>query len=143
MPFERILVAVDFSDVSDRALEHALELAASLGAKVTVVHAYQIPIYDFPDGTIVPSAEHASAIAEAAQRHMDAMIARHKDRGVPLDAVLRQGAPADEILAVAKERGHDLIVIGTHSRGPFGRAFYGDVAMHVQRAATLPVLTFH
>ena len=143
MPFARILVAVDFSEVSERALEHALELAKKLGAEITVMHAYQIPIYDFPDGTIVPSAEHAARIADASQRHMDAMIARHGGTGVKLDGLLRQGGPADEILAVAKERNPDLIVLGTHARGAVGRAFYGDVALHVIRAATQPVLTFH
>lgn len=143
MPFARILVAVDFSDVSERALDHALELATKLHASITVMHAYQIPIYDFPDGTIVPSAEHAARIADAAQRHMDAMVDKRRDKGVAIEALLRQGPPADEILAVAKERSPDLIVLGTHARGPFGRAFHGDVALHVIRAATLPVLTFH
>jgi nucleotide-binding universal stress UspA family protein len=143
MPFERILVAVDFSEVSERALEHALELAEKLGAEVTVLHAYQIPIYDFPDGTIVPSAEHAARIADASQKHMDAMIAKHRERGVKLAGMLRQGPPAEEILAAAKELGPDLLVLGTHARGPLGRAFYGDVAVAVIRAATLPVLTFH
>lgn len=143
MPFERILVAVDFSDVSERALGHALELASTLSAALTVVHAYQIPVYDFPDGTIVPTAEHASAIADAAQRHMDAMIARYRDRGVALEAVLRQGSPADEILAVATQCKADLIVIGTHGRGALGRALHGDVALHVIRNATQPVMTLH
>ncbi len=143
MPFERILVAVDFSEVSVRALEQALDLATKLGASATVMHAYQIPIYDFPDGTIVPSADHAARIADAAQKHLDAMIARHRDDGVAIEGLLRQGSPAEEILAVAADRGPDLIILGTHARGAVGRAFYGDVALHVIRTATAPVLTFH
>ena len=61
-----ILVAVDFTETSDRALTYAVELANRLGASITILHAYQIPVFGFPDGAYITAAEVAAQISTAA-----------------------------------------------------------------------------
>jgi nucleotide-binding universal stress UspA family protein len=136
----RILVPHDFSDRADRALDYATALAARLGAAVTVVHAYETPVYGFPEGRAV-SAEIAGHIAAAARGALDALAQRTKPAGVDVSFVLRQGTAWSEIQAVAKEIDADLVVIGSHSRSGLARALLGSVAEKVVRTAPCPVLT--
>jgi nucleotide-binding universal stress UspA family protein len=137
---QRILVPHDFSDTATRALDYATGLAARLGAAVTVVHAYEIPVYGFPEGPVV-TAEMASQIEAAARAAMDALAKRTKQHGVEVSFVLRQGPAWSEIQAVAKEIKADLVVIGSHGRRGLSRALLGSVAEKVVRTAPCPVLT--
>ncbi len=138
-----ILVATDFSETSDRAVDYAVEFAKVTGAKVTVLHAYELPIYGFPDGALVATVDMATRIMNAAQAALDQTCASRRDKGVEMAPVLRQGLPWDEIHSVAEELGCDLIVIGTHGRKGLAHALIGSVAEKVIRSATLPVLTIH
>lgn len=139
--FQHILVSTDLADTSDQVLDYALEFASKVGARVTALHVYSLPVYNLPDGSFVPTAEVAANIAKAAQDQLDATVARHNGRGVPLTGLLRNGSPQAEIGAVAKEIGADVIVVGTHARGAFGRALLGSVANTVIRTSAQPVIT--
>jgi nucleotide-binding universal stress UspA family protein len=139
--FQNILVSVDLEEASDRVLDVALGLASKLGARLSVLHVYSLPVYNLPDGSYVPTAEVANSVAEAARRQLDATVARYGDRGVTVSGILRNGSPQVEISNVANEIGADLIVMGTHGRGALGRVLLGSVAQTVVRSATQPVLT--
>jgi nucleotide-binding universal stress UspA family protein len=138
-----IVVATDFSDIADHALDEAVELAEKFGAKITLVHSYEIPVYGFPDGILVASAEVTTQIQIASQKQLTEAIDRRKALSVPITPLLRMGAPWDEINAAAAETGAGLIVIGTHGRRGISRALLGSVAERVIRTATLPVLVVH
>lgn len=137
-----ILAAVDFDPISERALAYAMDLAKHMGARVTALHVYGLPVYAVLPGeaSILPSAEQAAKAAEAAQKGLDALIAPHADKGVALDGKLRVGASAEEICNEAKALGVDLIVVGTHGRGAIKRALLGSVAQTVLRDAHVPVM---
>jgi nucleotide-binding universal stress UspA family protein len=137
-----ILVAVDFSDSSEAALAYAVELAKPLGAKLVVMHSYELPIYGFPDGALIASAEVATRIMQGAQTGLDAMVERHK-KEAQIDTVVRQGVPWEEVRAVAEEVDADMIIIGTHGRKGIARALLGSVAEKILRTSTRPVLTIH
>jgi nucleotide-binding universal stress UspA family protein len=143
LAFQRILTATDFTETSDRALEFALELARKFEARITIVHAYQIPVMGFADGGYIAGAEVASQLATAAQNRLDAVIESKKASGIPMTAVLREGVAWEEINALAKEVEADLIVIGTHGRRGLARALLGSVAENVIRTSTVPVLVIH
>ncbi|MBL8613562.1 MAG: universal stress protein [Myxococcales bacterium] len=137
---KNLLVPVDFSDTSESALNYAIDLARTLGAKVTVLHAYEIPVVGLPEGAMVLTADVAGRIMTASQAALDAEIAKHKDDGVAIEAVLKSGDPRDVVVETAKELGCDLIVIGTHGRRGIARALLGSVAESVLRTAPVPVL---
>jgi len=136
-----LLVPVDFSDTSNLALDYAVDLAKALGAKVVVMHAYELPVYGFPDGALVATVEIATRIMNGAQAGLAALQEKRKDKGVEITSVLRQGVPWDEVHSVAEEVKADMIIIGTHGRGGLARALLGSVAEKIIRTSTRPVLT--
>jgi nucleotide-binding universal stress UspA family protein len=137
-----ILVAVDFSPTSEKALEYAVSLAKPLGARLVVMHTYELPVYGFPDGALLASVDAVTRLVGGAQVGLDAMVARYR-RDLRIDTVLRQGSPWEEVRAVAEDVDADLIVIGTHGRRGIARALLGSVAEKIVRTATRPVLTVH
>lgn len=137
----RILVPTDFTETSDHALEWALDLAKRLGAAVTVLHAYEIPIVGFPDGAIIATPEIAGRIADASKAALESVMAKIQNRGVTVDSLLREGVPWEEINAVAEGIDADLVVIGTHGRRGLTRALLGSVAENVVRTAKRPIVT--
>lgn len=138
--FKKLLVPIDFTETSLRALDYAIDMAKTLGASITVMHARPIPIFDLPDGGFIPSPHQATILTQAAQDQLDGVVRDRKDRGVELQSVLRSGDARDEIPAVADEVQADLVIMGTHGRGPIGRALLGSVAPVVIRTVRQPVL---
>jgi nucleotide-binding universal stress UspA family protein len=139
----RLLVATDFTETSNVALDWAIDLAAPLGASVAVMHAYEIPIVGFPDGALIATADIALRIADSAKAALDGAVEQRRGRGVPLEALLREGVAWEEINKVADELDADLVVIGTHGRRGLARALLGSVAEKVVRTAHRPVITIH
>jgi len=140
-PIRHLLIAVDFDEVSERALDFGLNLAGPLGARVTVMHAYGLPVLNALEGEYIPTATSAAHKADVHQKQLDALVEPRKERGAAFTALLRVGSAPEEICAVAKEIGADMIVVGTHGRGAVGRAILGNVAHTVLRTASVPVLT--
>ncbi len=136
-----ILAPVDFTEASFRSLDYAISIAKEVGAKVTVLHVYQVVVYNFPDGAYIPTADMSNRVVDTVQKQLDSILEERKLTGVPLEGLLRGGSPAEEITSVADELNFDLIVMGTHGRGLLGRAILGSVAQNVIRIAKQPVMT--
>jgi nucleotide-binding universal stress UspA family protein len=137
-----ILAAHDFGETSQAAFAYALDLAERLAARITVVHAYEVPVYGFPEGMAL-TADVMGRIQAVSSEALDAVIARARRPGVEIEGMLRQGPAWSEIAAAAVEIGADLIVIGTHGRRGLAHALLGSVAEKVVRTAQCPVLTVH
>jgi nucleotide-binding universal stress UspA family protein len=137
----RILVPTDFTETSNHALEWAIGIAAPFRAKVTVMHAYEIPVVGFPDGAIIATPDLAARISESSQTALDKLVDNWRTAGTSIDAILREGIIYEEINAVADEISASLIVIGTHGRRGLARALLGSVAENVIRTANRPVVT--
>jgi nucleotide-binding universal stress UspA family protein len=142
MAIQRILVAHDFSETAQRALDLALGMAEKLGASVLVMHAYEVPTYGLPEGPAM-SAEMMKQIETAARAALDGVVSRTRRPGVAIEGVLRHGPAWSEIDAVAKETKTDLVVMGTHGRQGLARALLGSVAEKVVRTAPCAVCTVH
>ena len=138
---KNIVVATDFSETSDAAIDYAVALAGLTAGSVTIVHTYEIPFIGIPDLTLLASGDFLGRIEDSARSALEASIAARQSRGVTLRTVLRQGAAHDQINAVAEDVNADLIVIGTHGRRGLSRLLSGSVAENVIRTATRPVLT--
>jgi universal stress protein A len=140
-----ILVPVDFSESSRQALAYAAELAGRFGAKLDLVHVWDVPPYIPPEALVGVPGSDARSLGQLARDHareeMDKLIAEHAGQ-LPLgEALLESGDPARIIIEVAEQRASDLIVIGTHGRTGLSHLLIGSVAEKVVRRATCPVLT--
>jgi nucleotide-binding universal stress UspA family protein len=140
---KKILVPHDFGTGSDHALAYAVGLAKALGAEVTVMHAFEIPMVGFPDGTLVATPELVSRILEGVNVGLKKAVELHAGAGVTMHSLVKQGPTWQTITETATERGADLIVMGTHGRHGIPRALLGSVAEKVVRMAHCPVLTLH
>lgn len=142
--WKRICCPIDFSDASRAAMEAAADLARRFGATLTLLHAYPVPGYTFPDGSVVASPRMLQELAEQATRHLGEWQRDAQELGAP-DVRIHTavGEPAAEIVAWAKEAGIDLLVLGTHGRTGLEHALLGSVAERVVRRARCPVLTVH
>jgi nucleotide-binding universal stress UspA family protein len=138
---QHILVPHDFSETAEHALSYALDLAERLGARVTIVHAYDDP-YAAAE-SLQFSAEMLRVIERAARTALDGVVTRARRSGIAIEGVLRQGTAWREIGTAAVSSKADLIVMGTHGRRGVSRALLGSVAEKVIRTAPCPVLTVH
>lgn len=134
MLYREILVAVDGSRESQRALEHAAELARDENARLTLVTVIA-PVNVSP----VPALTSVACIHQTyAQILATARDAVPADIGVT--TMLLEGQPAREIVRLAKTGRYDLIVMGTHGRGRLAGALLGSVSRAVLHCAPTPVL---
>jgi len=140
---KKILVPTDFSDASKTAVDYAVTLAKPLGASVHLVHAFELPVVGFPDGTLTITSDMASRIVNAAQEALNKLVDEYAKKGVTLTTSLEQADARDGILSAAEKERCDLIVMGTHGRRGIARALIGSVAENVVRRSSLPVLTVH
>lgn len=136
----RILCPVDFSETSERAATYAVSLARQLGAGIHFVHAWQMPVYAFPDGAVILGADAVAQVTDDLQKNLDAEVARHKEPDLAVQAHLVQGIPDREIARLARELDCQLIVMGTHGRTGLPHMLIGSVAERVVRTSAVPVL---
>jgi nucleotide-binding universal stress UspA family protein len=137
MPFERILVAIDGSECSDRALAKALELAALAGADVTALAVEgPLPAYAATVGEV-----------DEVKREKDAFFggrpaaatARAADAGVDLAVEVQPGHAAELISRFAEAGGYDLVVLGHRGHSVRDRLL-GSTADRVSEHAHCPVM---
>lgn len=140
LTLDRILVARDFSSVSDRALRQGLALAARTHASLHVLHADVLHDVEKPTDNHPAPAEGVDALRQELKAEGSVSGADLESVSV-VEAVRRDVAPAPAILNYAEEEDIDLIALGTHGRRGPSRIVLGSVAEEVVRRAPQPVLT--
>jgi len=142
MPLPRtILVATDFSEQADDALEYAVEMAARLDATIHLVHSTPLPPISLPEMGMTYTASMMETMKSGAMTRLDAYATKYRDRVSMAPVRIELGDPRDVIDRVAEDIGADLIVMGTHGRRGVKRLLLGSVAEAVVRTAPCPVLT--
>ncbi len=138
-PIKHILVAHDFEKDSDAALDYALGLARALGARITLLHTYEIPSMGAPE-VLVMATDWTRQIGAVARESLAKIAERAGPPGAPLAAEVREGAAWREVDSFAREHHVDLVVVGSHGRRGLSRALLGSVAERIVRTAPCPVL---
>jgi nucleotide-binding universal stress UspA family protein len=123
---------------NDKAFEFALAQAVEFHANLILFHAYDTLVVSASETSGIRYYDYAAA-ARAEKQHLEPLAQRARVAGAQCEVVVRPGLPADQILAYAREREIDRIVMGTHSPGPIGKLLVGSVAEAVLRSAHAPV----
>lgn len=138
--YDRILVPTDGSEETERAVEHAAELAAIHGASLHAVYVVNTASF-----TSLPMETSWEGINDVLRDEGEGALERVREiaseRGVSVEPVLIEGSPSREIARYAEDENCDLIVMGTHGRGGINRLLLGSVAERVVRSSSVPVLT--
>jgi universal stress protein A len=158
MDAQKILVAIDYSDNSEQALQWGVSLAQQYRAKLLLVHVIPKAVEEvYPQGTsfatlaplyyggMAPGCQPFSSqpiiidLQENARMELERFAYKHLGTLPALQVPV--GKPAEEILRVARDEGVGLIVMGTHGRTGLRHLLLGSVAEAVSRCAPCPVFT--
>jgi universal stress protein A len=135
---KRILVPVDFSESSRKALQYALAFATQFNAEVTLLHVVPNVVAESRIAFDMPELQR-SLLTEARQK-LDEELKAFSGRPVKCAVTVVRGVPYHEIVEVAKKSNIDLIVLGTHGRTGLKHLVMGSTAERVVRHANCPVL---
>lgn len=138
--FRKILLPLDGSQLSEGIIPYASQLAAGLGAKLTVLYVAQPAtggrrapapsVTRVPEGTVM-----------AVKDYLQEAEARLKQGGAPqVASQVVAGEPAPEIVRLAGAGGYDLIAMATHGRSGLGRWVFGSTTDKVLHSTALPML---
>ena len=142
--FHQILVPVDGSPTSEKALDEAIRLARLNGARLRLLHV--IDELGYVNG-FEPAANYLNEIIPLMQQAGEKMLAFYRQKaaaqGIEVDSVLIDEGPGricDHVAAQAVLANADLIVVGSHGRRGVGRSLLGSDAEQIVRHAPVPVL---
>ncbi len=140
-----ILLPTDFSEPSAVAVKYAKAMAETFHACLHVMHVVEESAVPYavlaPTGAFPPFAEIRDDITRDARDRLKQLVTADEREHFRARLVLRMGSPFVEIVRYAKNENIDLIVMGTHGRGPIAHMLVGSVAERVVRKAPCPVLT--
>jgi nucleotide-binding universal stress UspA family protein len=141
MVFKNVLVAIDGSKESDRAVEVAVELAGKLGSKITFLHVVSVP--EFGETKILDDKlgkKLQDALVETGKRILAKATKVSQAAGVSASEKIAVGYPSTTIETEAGKMGADLIVMGSKGTAGVKRMFIGSTAEKVIRWSSIPVL---
>ena len=141
MKIETILVPTDFSPHAEHALDYAVGLAKTFGARLHLLHAYSLPApATFPDSFAIPQ-----SVWDKLREHGTEQLERARERvaadGVECDVEAVGDPPFPAVVDAAERIGADLIVMGTRGLSGLQQVVLGSVAERTVRMAPCPVLT--
>src|SRR5579872_3700570 len=136
--FKSILVPIDFSGCSEKALHFAVRFARQFGAKLVLLHV--APSY--ADAYFVTEFGRLQAdVARCSEDRLHALAQEAVPVDVPSQTIVRIGRPASTIVNTAHELGTDLIIISTHGYTGIKHVVFGSTAEDVVRHSPRPVMT--
>jgi len=137
--FKHILLPTDFEAASAGAIEVGVSLAQTFGAKLTLLHAWEIPIYPYMEFML--NSEIIAGIEARALNRLEAALESVRKSVPEADCRLKTGLPWTAILDAISETQADLVVMGTHGRRGVSHVLLGSVAEKIVRLSPVSVLT--
>lgn len=141
LSLKKILVPIDFSEYSKKALRYAFRFAEQFSASLTLLYVVEPTVYpaDFSFGQVgFPNVE--DELRKKGQEELQSMIAETIAGAVPAEAVVKTGLPFVEITTFAAEQDIDLIIVATHGHTGVEHILFGSTAEKIVRKAPCPVL---
>jgi nucleotide-binding universal stress UspA family protein len=134
-----VVVATDLSDL-DRLIPFALQEGVTTGARLILLHVISTGDAIAADPSGMPYYDPAGAV-DIATKTLEPYCEIARKRNMICDQVVREGHPAQQVLAAARQFHADRIILGTRSRGKMSKLLIGSVAEQVLRSVNIPVIT--
>jgi nucleotide-binding universal stress UspA family protein len=139
LSLSKILVATDFSEVSDRALDYAIALARRYDARIYLAHIITPDPFQFAEPQLAQATY--EKVCQAAEEGITFILVSGKLRGVPHEVLLEEGNFWPTLEKLISEHEIDLVVTGTHGHGKVQKILIGSTAEEIFRQADTAVLT--
>ncbi|MBI5388647.1 MAG: universal stress protein [Verrucomicrobia bacterium] len=137
---KRILVPVDFSDCSKKALQYAVPFARQFNASLVLLNVVQVSYPAGEFGPVEPPLPD-TVMEDTSRKELETLAATEIAGLAPVTTLVRVGRPADEIVLAASDVQADLLIISTHGHTGLKHVLLGSTTEHVVRRAPCPVLT--
>jgi nucleotide-binding universal stress UspA family protein len=149
--YQRILVALDGTEIAEQVLPHVEALARAFGSTLILLRASTSPATLMADLSgsvdVAPAIVDPTPILEDEKAEIDEYLGQVAGRlraaGLTVQTDESPGSPASEIVQRAEDLGADLIAMTSHGRGGLGRLIFGNVAESVLHHASCPILLVH
>lgn len=142
--FKHLLVTLDGSPRAESVIPHAIDIAKSMGAEITLLRIVDAANSDWSERGAIGKGQASTSIkstyVDQATAYLDRIAEQLRHGGITAHPIVKQGAPAKQIVATAKEAEADAIVMATHSRRGINRLMFGSVAEEVLHESQLPIL---
>jgi nucleotide-binding universal stress UspA family protein len=141
--FKHVLIATDGSELAERAVAQGLELAKVINAQVTAVTVTEpwAAMVAGEVGLAFPAGDYEKGAAEHAANILARAADMARKAGVACAGVhVKEQFPAEGIIAAAKEKGCDVIVMASHGRRGIAKLLLGSEATKVLTLSSVPVL---
>ena len=139
---KKILFPTDFSVASDYALSYAVSMAKRFKAEIFLIHvvdtSYDISGFYIPHISVEKLIQEMESSAEAQLKKVGGKISRSVKA---YESAVKSGVPHKEIIKFAKNKGIDMIIMGTHGKSGTDHFFFGSTTERVMKQADCPVLT--
>jgi len=132
--YQTILVTLDGTATDRAIIEHIKQLAALAGSRLVLLHVAD----GWAARTYGPDAVSAEIAEDTA--YLEKVRAEFQSVGIPTEAELAYGEPANEIVKWVKQKGCDLVAMSTHGHRFLADIFLGNTASRVQHNISVPVL---
>lgn len=136
---KKILVPVDFSECSRKALQYALGFARQFGSEIVLLHVVS-PAFVYGEYGVVDLAGVEAEMVKTSDQELEKWVEQEMASGVRFTSRTAQGQIMSEVVDLARDEGIDLIVLSTHGRTGLRHVLLGSVAEQVVRHAPCPVL---
>jgi len=136
-----VVVAVDFSDCSQDAVEYAFQIAREFDVNVTLVHVEDLPSYSLDFNLTYLETQKEKRLQ--ADKQMKELAGMFEEKGISATCVQKVPPVQEAILETIQETNANLLVMGTHGRTGLSRLLMGSVASGLLRKATIPIVTVH
>jgi nucleotide-binding universal stress UspA family protein len=139
---KKILVPIDFSDYSKKALQYTVTFAKQFNAELCLIYVIEPVIYpaDLSMGQVViPQTE--IDLSTKSRQELESLAKTEIGSLLKYEIIIKNGKPFMEIIETASEIDADLIIISTHGHTGVEHLLFGSTAEKVVRKAPCPVLT--
>jgi len=138
--YSKILVPLDGSALSERALTHAEKIAKGTGAELILMQVIGIPLADAPEAGPAEEEKVFKAEVDCARAYLESAADRIRPAGLSVRSVVARGDADSEILGFAHRENVDILVMSTHGRSGLSKLLMGSVAQKVMLTTKRPVL---
>jgi nucleotide-binding universal stress UspA family protein len=144
MLFKKILVAVDFSEITESVVNSALFLGKLFNSEITLLYAIEPPIITIYENPLLDNTEIILELENILKKkfseHLDKYVELFEKAGLKANKIVDVGSVAETILETADSIEADLIIIGSHKKGLIEKLLLGSVAERVLNKARTSVL---